>query len=70
MTWLYILVFVGGIGYLCFNLFFRDTSGKFKSDIQLEGKSKAKAISVPKIILISVLGLISVFLLIMFFIRL
>ena len=69
MTWLYILVLVGGIGYLCFNLFFRDTSGKFKSDIQLEGK-EAKSFSFPKLFSLIFLGLISLFLLIMFFIRL
>lgn len=46
MNFLTIALLVTGIAFLLFQIFFRDNSGKFKSDLKIE-----KKFSVPKLVI-------------------
>lgn len=63
MNFLTIALLVTGIAFLLFQIFFRDNSGKFKSDLKIE-----KKFSIPKLVITCILGLLCLFFVILFII--
>lgn len=65
MNFLTVSLLVTGIAFLLFNIFFRDNTGKFKSDLKID-----KKITISKLIFCCLLGLISLAFIVFFIISL